>query len=369
MKKSSDLFTVDLTDLLDQEDDDYHHRQYHAKSRGLRSEIKAYGSYLNFREEYNLSHPQAQLAANFNMPVKKAYGRGGAATRARGGKAIRTTARPKQRATAGSSRASAIDLTKAAEAAAKKIMAKAIETQHSTVAISMIGYEPDLTKAPHFQTRTGREMGPLNRVGPSDAEYTSDNVFLFNLSALCQVKGTQTNSSSGWRNGYKVWAEKLIVDARIRQVNCDVDATYHMYLVKRKDNTAGGAWVPTIVGHDKIQLFHGNEQGPFATNRVEGTALTMQKKNTESWTFLQKCHAEKTMYAEAMFKGYHVGKEAHMGLFKDLSQSWEFTTATPTTEPTLKDGDIYIVMFREGLRELSGFVDIKINIDLSFKDA
>lgn len=373
MKSSSHLFDIDLVDYLDEEEDDYYQRQYHHNSRSLRQEIKAYGSYLNYQEQYKLTPVQAELAANFKMPAKKTY-RGGASVRARAGKTIRTAARPKQRATAAVvSKATAAEMAKYAEAAAKKQLSKAIETQHSYITIKMA--HTSTTNARDWKV-TGRDLGPLNQKYrlPSnsnelDRVYSSSQMLAFNLSALSQVKGNQTGVASGWRVGHKVLAESLKVDVRGELSTLSSDCTYHVMMCRRKDGQTGNWWAPSLIDANDAALWRNNNEGPLSDNNRYSNELTLNRKNTECWTFTQGASDHKSVNAYPIVNGQQMNRHVKLGFYHTMGSQWEFTSATATGTPTMKDGDYYLFLFREGPADFTVTEKWEVNVDFKFKDA
>lgn len=372
MKSSSSLFDIDLVDYLDDEEDDYYQRQFYDRSRSLRQEIKAYGSYRNYQEEYKLTPIQAELAANFSMPPKKSY-RGGATLRGRAGKSIRTTARPKQRAaTSAATVTNAAMMAKAAEAAAKKMMSKAIESQHSYCTITL---DTDSSTPSQWQ-RTGRTLGPLNNKyhlpttdEPSDRLYSSSQMLAFNLSALSQVKGNQTGVASGWRVGHKILAEYIKIDVRGELSTLSADCTYHVMMCRRKDGQTGAWWAPSLVDASDVALWRPNNEGPLSDNNRINTELSLNRKNTECWTFTSNADDHRSVNAYPIANGQQMKRHVKMSIFHKFDSTFEFTSAVPTGTPTMKEGDYYLFFFREGPPDFVVREKWEVNVDLKFKDA
>jgi hypothetical protein len=371
-KSTSELFPIDLAEYLDEEEDNYYRKLFHKNSYPVRADIQSYGEYKRYRWKHKLTAAQAELAANFKMPAKK-YPRGGASARGRAGKAMRTTARPKQRATVtASSATNAALMAKAAEAAAKKMMSKAIESQHSYCTITL---DTDSSPAQQWQ-RTGRTLGPLNnkyRVPTSDNTvdrlYSSSQMLAFNLSALSQVKGNQTGVASGWRVGHKILAEYIKIDVRGELSTLSADCTYHIMMCRRKDGQTGAWWAPSLVDASDVALWRPNNEGPLSDNNRIATELSLNRKNTECWTFTKDADDHRSVNAYPIANGQQMKRHVKLSIFHKFDSAFEFTSAVPTGTPTMKDGDYYLFFFREGPPDFSVREKWEVNVDLKFKDA
>jgi hypothetical protein len=323
------------------------------------------GYYLELRRKKKLTHVQAALAADpegdyYIMPAaKKATYKSGYKPKSGVIKAKKPYTK-NATTTAGKSKASAIDLTKAIQAGVKKAMNGTIETQHSNIDILMHP-QPSVPTA----ILAGINMTPLNV--DAARNFNNGQMLAFNLSALCQVRGsTSSGSTSGWRNGFKVNAQSLRVDVRGKVTNGTVDCKYHAVLCRRKDGVSGFAWIPKILPFNEVALWRKNDGGPFAHEELHFDEPTLDKKNTECWSFVQGGHVEKAVPALSRQNGI---RAFGLSMYKQLDTVWEFTTATATAQPNLKDGDYYLFLFREGSDDGGSLSEIRVAIDFAFKDA
>lgn len=325
------------------------------------------GYYLELRRKKKLTHVQAALAADpegdyYIMPAAKK------ATYKSGYKPKTGVIKAKKPYTknattmAGRSKGTAIDLTKAIQAGVNKAMNKTIETQHSNLDVTLKPAEDnDMIK---YKSQ-GVTLTELNR--DSGRGFKNGQMFAFNLSALCQVRGSTTSgASSGWRQGYKVNAQSLRVDIRGQIAYNAVDCKYHAVLARRKDGKTGDWWMPSLVDFTQVALWRKNDSGPFAYNEFHTDEPTLDKNNTECWTFVQGGHVEKTVTQVQRADGV---RSFQLSMYKQLDTTWEFTTATATGKPNLKDGDYYLFVFREGPKDDLSQTNLRVTADLSFKDA
>lgn len=355
-----DYQPVDLFDLGEEEDETHHKNEVYDRLSRTRADIRAYGTYLSYINDYKLTKPQAALASGYEMPAaKKTTYKSGYKSKTGVVKAKKPYVKNATTA-AGKSKANAIDLTKAIQAGVKKAMNGTIETQHSNIDILM---NPQPQSA--IAILAGTHMTPLNV--NADRQYNNGQMMAFNLSALCQVRGsTATGATSGWRNGFKVNAQSLKVDIRGKVVDGTADCKYHAVLCRRKDGVSGFAWIPKILPFNEVALWRKNDGGPFAYENLHYDEPTLDKRNVECWSFVQGGHVEKAVPALSRPSGT---RAFQLSMYKQLDTTWEFTTATPTAQPNLKDGDYYLFVFREGSDDKNSSSEIRVSIDFSFKDA
>jgi hypothetical protein len=353
-RQDEDYQPVDLFELGEREDEEYYKTEAHKRLRRTREDIKSYGAYISYREDYKLTKPQAELASGFKMPAaKKTYKPKGVV------KAKKPYVKNATTAT-GKTKASAIDLTKAIQAGVKKAMNGTIETQHSNIDILM-AKQPNAMDA----VLAGTKMTPLN--ANAEKVFNNGQMMALNLSALCQVRGsTSTGATSGWRQGFKVNAQSLKVDVRGKVINGTADCKYHAVICRRKDGVTGFAWIPKILPFNEVALWRKNDGGPFAYDELHFDEPTLDKRNVECWSFVQGGHVEKSVPALSRENGI---RAFHLSMYKQLDTTWEFTTSTPTAQPNLKDGDYYLFVFREGSDDPVSSSEIRVSVDFAFKDA
>lgn len=332
------------------------------------SSRKAY--YLELRQKNKLTHARAVAAADpeelyyknrVNMPAKKTY------PKKTPGKGIakKPTAKP-------GTKSNPIDINKLVKAATERALSKNIETQHSYARITLEPQtieqpQPDGTVAtvPKY-VGSGVSMSPLNL--SSDGKFSTTNCLAFNLSSLAQVRGSTSNggAASGWRNGYKIHVTSISVDVRIVVVNPSIDAKFFAWICRKKDGVRTDFAVPSIQSMEKTQLFREKLGGPFSVSGLDVDFHTVNKKNTEVWSWPEGMRDEKSISAATRA---NTGRTVHLNIYKKMDTVWEFSTDTANANPALKDGDYHLFVFREGVSDVPALkTETSVNIDLGFKD-
>lgn len=274
-------------------------------------------------------------------------------------------------------------VTKLADAAVQKNIGRSIETQKSEGLIKL-NYRTVASQ----NNFTGFDLVALNQNWTSATDSTGKAIYnpvavynqmlVFNLSALSQVKGTQGGSISGWRQGNKINAMNLTLSLKGGVHDISADCEYHILLARRKDGAhAGDYQQPTIVTSDQMNLFKPLADGPFATTNYGYSSavpnvqyLSMLSRNTDVWSFTEKGHVSKKILAAPQGGTITTNSAVDLTLFHSFSSStglWDFTTNT-ATNPVLKGGDYYAFVWREGAVDTQMEQFLSLYFKLSYKD-
>jgi hypothetical protein len=315
--------------------------------------------YLQHRTELNLSHAQAVLAVDpeqvyYKMPPKRT-------TTKKTGAAAKVTKKPSYTSKTKTTASRGVDTSKLVKAAVEKALAKNIESQQTNVDILM-----DTPAVGAVYNTRGTTMSALNQT--SSGSFDNDRMLAFNLSSMIQVRGsTSIGATSGWRVGYKVNVMSIRVDIRGIVPNCSVECKYHAMICRKKDGVRAEFFQPTVIDMNDAQLWRKNDGGPFAYNSFHSDFPTLDKKNTEVWSWPQGMHVEKTV-SPAPFAG--ATRTFGLSMYKEVGAVWEFNTAAPSAENALKDGDYVLFLFREGPDDPgAASTKIRATVVISFKDA
>jgi hypothetical protein len=217
---------------------------------------------------------------------------------------------------------------------------------------------------------TGLNLTPLNKDVNSVTKalaFNTARVMAFNLSSMIQVRPTtSTGAATGWRNGYKVHLLSIRVDVRGAIKNPQVDCKYHLWVCRKKDGIRPDYHTPTMLLTPGTDLFRVNTGGPFSTDALNAAYPTLDKKNTESWSWPEGMKDEKSVSMAAEDGGI---RGLHLGFYKKFDTVWEFNTDRPSADNALKDGDYTLFFFREGPADMQAIDSaLNIDIDIAFKD-
>lgn len=271
---------------------------------------------------------------------------------------------------------------KLADAAAAKMVNKTIETQYSQALISM---EYSKLASPPDGFSSGFKMAGLNQAWiPSQttagvyslgAKY--NQMLMWNLSALSQVKTQSAGSISGWRQGNKINALSLTFNliGSIDELSADCDL--HILVARRKDGDGAGSiyQTPGILTSEVPALYKPITDGPYAGNYGDSALvpsahhLSMMRRNTDAWSFVEKGHTCKHFYASPSGSNLNMNAQVNMSLYLSLGNTWDFVSSTPGVAPQLKGGDYYVFVWREGPEDSEMEQRLKLYTHLAFKDA
>jgi len=323
------------------------------------------------------------------MPYKKTGRRVPAGTNAKLRAAVDAKKKAKLAANYGFNKSDERAMMKMAEKIAEKTVSKNVETQRSHCLVTLKPVNGS-TAGP----TSGFNLPALNQYwGTAGAASTflGSQMLVFNLSALSQVKGTQSGSISGWRQGNRINVQGLTVRAVGRIQDLSADCKYHLMLVRRKDGTGAGSYTtPTIINAPTASLYKPLESGPYySSNTVANVTnpvpahISLMRRNTDAWSFVEKGHMTKSIsamptgnryLAEDGPSGTETGMSAmlEMDMYHSFNTAWDFTSNTQMqagVAPVLKGGDYYLFFWREGPPDLQAEPLINILLELSYKDA
>lgn len=273
---------------------------------------------------------------------------------------------------------------KLADAAAAKMVNKTIETQYSQALIRMLHSG---ALSPPSSAFSGFTMAGLNQIwnqgsgGVTIPAAAYNRMLMWNLSALSQVKPQSAGSISGWRQGNKINALALTFNLVGAIDDLSADCDYHIMVVRRKDGGGTGSvyQTPFLTNSDLPSLYKPITDGPFAGNYGDSTTtpvshyLSMMRRNTDAWSFVEKGHTSKHFYAspQGNLSGSSItmNAEVNMSLYIPLGATWDFVSATPGESPVLKGGDYYVFVWREGPADTQMEQSLNLYVHLAFKDA
>ncbi|AXH73723.1 MAG: hypothetical protein [Cressdnaviricota sp.] len=280
-------------------------------------------------------------------------------------------------------------MMKMAEKIAERTVSKNVETQRSQALVT-------------FKHVNGGTAGPtagwnlpgLNQWWPTGATnwtFLPSQMMVFNLSSLSQVKGTQSGSISGWRQGNKINVQGLTVSVRGKIQDLAADCKYHLMLVRRKDGTGAGSYTtPTIINAPTAALYKPLESGPYFNANAAASVtnpvpqhLSLLRRNTDAWSFVEKGHAVKQVLASPTGNrfvtedGTATSESGMIGsldfdLYHSFNTVWDFTTNTQMqagVAPVLKGGDYYLFFWREGPGDVQAETAFNLYMELAYKDA
>jgi hypothetical protein len=382
-KTNRTLASVDLQAYLDEEDEEYDREQFHKRTANLRADIRQYGSYLDHRKN-GLTHPQAELAANFKMAAtkrKSTSSSGGASKKTKTAKVKYGGGEKKFKDKHNMGKVDWNEVAKIADKVAKKEINKNIETQYSQMMVTM-------THTAEHKAVQGFDLGGLN-FDQANLKFKPDQAMIFNM---CYLSQPGSSLMPGYRLGQRINAKyfKITLTANLPQVSAD--CTYHMRIVRRKSDRTGQSSYgqPTIANISNLELFKANTDGPLAAGSSYGNGATAQtpfpyfasamRPNTEAWTFVQKGHVQK--YVKGMPIDIDTNDDKYVASFCEtlyfpLEEEWEFVNRTGSD---IKGGNYFLILWREGgpdfvqytaspvVTEALGQVQLKVSCELAFKD-
>lgn len=289
-----------------------------------------------------------------------------------------------------SSKSDAAYIQAAVKAEARKQLNGSIETQYSQVLISMDSVSsttssglldsgfalPGLNQL-FVPGQVVNNNGTAVNTNPSNLGFGGAQMLVFNLSALSQVRGSGPNQASGYRVGNKINAGRLTLKLYGAVVGPITDSTYHVMIVRRKDNAGAGTYqVPRIMDASVSQLFKGITDGPLATSNVgDGSTvpaanwLSMTRRNYDSYTFTTGAHKYQSVriQPDGSSSGSDFSAQVTVELTHDFNEVWDFTSNLPGA-PVLKNGDYFAFVWREGPNDRHMVQALRLYANLSFKD-
>lgn len=278
-------------------------------------------------------------------------------------------------------------MRKLADAAVTKNINKTVETQWSE-ALAVMKYRSD----PSPQLFTGWDLVSLNQnwstipasttaagvaVPASYEKFVAyHQMLVFNLSSLSQVKGQQAGSVSGWRQGYGINALALTISLTGEIQDIQGDCEYHIMIARRRDGIEAGAFMtPNLVTSDTMGLFKSLTDGPWGpSSRGYSSAvpddqyLSLMRRNTDAWTFPDKGHMSKKIFASPAANNLSSNASVDMKMYFPINTGWTFTSAA-AVNPVLKGGDYYVFVWREGATDDMMEQNLRLYTKLTYKDA
>lgn len=257
-----------------------------------------------------------------------------------------------------------IDQSKAIKAAVAKELSKNIETQHS--------YADILLRPEQTLNGVGFKMSSLNtRPIPDDQGvehqgFDNNSIMAYNLSNMLQVRSAASVAASGWRTGFESNVLSIRVDVRGICPSVKADCKYHALIARKKDGVRPNWHAPLLLRLNDTGLWRSNFSGPHGNSSLHYDYPTLDKRNTESWSFPTGCHVEKLVIA-----GYDetITRSFQLSMYKEIKDVWKFNSDDARADPALKDGDYCLFVFREGPDDHDARdTTIRVTIDIAFKD-
>lgn len=264
---------------------------------------------------------------------------------------------------------------------------KSIETQHSYALVNLNYFTPNVSTG--TPSMSGFSMIALNQTyvaasGSTAATITPNwnNMMVFNLSALCQIRTGTTPAVTGYRVGNKVNAGGLTVQVNGGVLGPASDCVYYAMIARRKDGAlVGQATTPSLVTSNNTNLWKSQNEGPLAAMNVGSSvdcpvpnyASTM-RRNYDSWTFTQGAMTSSILKVPNAGPGSAVDNtdytaKVEMKLYHAFNEVWDYTSQTSNSTLTIKGGDYFFYLWREGPVDSMGQSNLNVQFTLSFKDA
>ena len=263
---------------------------------------------------------------------------------------------------------------------------RTIETQHSYAFVNMSYFVPNVSTG--TPSMSGFQMIGLNQTyvpasgtSPASLNPTWNNMMVFNLSALCQIRTGTTPAVTGYRVGNKVNVAALTATINGGVLGPGADCTYYAMIAKRKDGgLVGQATTPSIVTSDNTSLWKSSNEGPLAAMNlgagvncpVPNYASTM-RRNYDSWTFTQGAMTSSSVKipnagAGAAVDDTDYNAKVEMKLYHAFNEVWDYTQLNSNSVLTIKGGDYFFYLWREGPPDRNAQANLNVQFTLSFKD-
>lgn len=258
---------------------------------------------------------------------------------------------------------------------------RTIETQHSYAFVSLNHFTPNVSTG--TANMSGYSMIGLNQIYapaagtvPETIKPIWNSMMVFNLSALCQIR-TGTNSAvTGYRVGNKVNVLALTATINGGVAAPGSDCTYYCMIARRKDGgLVGQATSPTLTNSVATSLWKSANEGPLASVNVGASAdcpvptfASTMRRNYDSWTFTQGAMTSSSIRCPAGADTDYCAK-VEMKLYHTFSEVWDYTQQTSNSNLTIKGGDYFFYLWREGPEDATARSNLNIQFSLTFKDS
>lgn len=263
---------------------------------------------------------------------------------------------------------------------------KSIETQHSYAFVNMYSFIPNVTTG--TPNMSGYSMIGLNQtyvepVGTTPASFVPcwNNMMVFNLSALCQIRTGTTPAVTGYRVGNKVNVMALTATINGGVLGPASDCTYYAMIARRKDGgLVGQAISPTLTTSVATSLWKSCNEGPLAAMNVGASAdcpvpnfASTMRRNYDSWSFPQGAMTSSTLRIPGDGPGTSVANTDYCGkvemkLYHEFKEVWDYTQQTSNSNLTIKGGDYFFYLWREGPADPAAQSNLSVQFSLTFKD-
>lgn len=258
---------------------------------------------------------------------------------------------------------------------------KTIETQHSYAFVNLFHFVPNVSTG--SANMSGFSMIGLNQTyvpasatSPQAIVPTWNNMMVFNLSALCQIRTGTTPAVSGYRIGNKVNVQALTVSVNGGVVGPGADCTYYAMIARRKDGAlVGQATTPAIVTSNNTSLWKSSNEGPLAALNVGAnvdcpvpTYASTMRRNYDSWTFTQGAMTSGSVKVQTADDSIDYNAKIEMKLYHAFNEVWDYTQQNSNSSLTIKGGDYFFYLWREGPPDEHAKSNLNVQFTLTFKD-
>lgn len=258
---------------------------------------------------------------------------------------------------------------------------KNIETQHSYCLVNLNSNGNAQASSGFSLVGLNQTYNPATATAPSTLVPTWNNMLVFNLSALCQVRAADSATVLGYRTGNKVNVLSLNITVNGGVHAVSTGCSYKMMIARRKDGAlVGAATTPELVASSSTGLWKSQDEGPYALKNTGSgvqcpisTYCSTMRRNYDSWQFPSNAFASCDIDVPGDGPGpttedSDYTAKLNMNLYHSFGEVWDYPNATSSGTLTVKGGDYFFYLWREGPEDTVGEVNLNVHFSLSFKD-
>ena len=387
----------DLEEFFEEEEDDQRRLQYRNTARGAAAEARIKQNlaeelqtkWLKFDAYRRRGFTEASsrlFSFGDEMPAKRKF-TGQVSTR---DPKVKRAAKVYNNATGqkmgnnkyGHSASSETAMLKALVAAeSQRQISKSIETQHSYCLVTMNSHRNTGAMSGFSMVGLNQVVTPPTSTSPMLLTPMWNNMMMFNLSALCQVRDGSSPTVNGYRVGNRVNVQSVNVTINGGVHAPSTDCTYRAMIARRRDGAlVGSATTPQLVQSNQSSLWKTADEGPYALKNTGFSVYcpvpnycSMMRRNYDSWSFPNgaSCAADINIQSAgpgSATEDSDYTAKLNMNLYHSFTEVWDYPSAASTGTLTIKGGDYFFYLWREGPEDSMAQTSINVQFSLSFKD-